>query len=198
MPIAVKDIFCTEGIPTTAGSRILEGYVPPYTATAVASLGHAGARVLGKTNMHEIGILPNGLNTHNGPVRNPYGPAHEAGGSSSGSAAAVAAGLCAAAIGADGGGSIRIPAAYCGVIGLKPTYGRVSEFGAVPLAQSVAHLGPIAATADRSAPRSGRVPLTRPDRRENVKEHLLVQQAFPSLFEPANGRPGQLRAWRRR
>jgi len=105
----------------------------------------------GKTNMHEIGILPNSLNSHHGPVRNPYAPAREAGGSSSGSAAAVAAGLCAAAIGADGGGSIRIPAAFSGLAGLKPTFGRVSEFGAGPLAPSVAHLGPIAATAEDAA-----------------------------------------------
>jgi Asp-tRNA(Asn)/Glu-tRNA(Gln) amidotransferase A subunit family amidase len=114
-------------------------------------LRHAGALLIGKTNMHEIGILPNSLNAHYGPARNPYALAHEAGGSSSGSAAAVAAGLCPAAIGADGGGSIRIPAAYCGLVGLKPTFGRVSEFGAVPLAPSVAHLGPIAATAEDAA-----------------------------------------------
>ena len=107
--------------------------------------------LIGKTNMHEIGILPNARNPHYGTARNPYNPAHEAGGSSSGSAAAVAAGLCPAAIGADGGGSIRIPAAYCGVAGLKPTFGRVSEFGVVPLAWSVAHLGPIAAIAEDAA-----------------------------------------------
>jgi Asp-tRNA(Asn)/Glu-tRNA(Gln) amidotransferase A subunit family amidase len=120
-------------------------------ATVVARLRTAGALLVGKTNMHEIGILPDGLNAHYGPVRNPYGLACEAGGCSSGSAAAVAVGFCAAAIRPDGGGSIRIPASYCGVVGLKPTFGRVSEFGAVPLAWSVGHVGPIATTAQDAA-----------------------------------------------
>ncbi|MCW5978161.1 MAG: amidase [Bryobacteraceae bacterium] len=151
VPIAIKDEIDMAPYPTTAGTRFL-GRAPAQTdSTVVARLRSAGALLLGKANMHEIGILPDGLNPHYGPVRNPYNLAHEAGGSSSGSAAAVAAGLCAAAVGADGGGSIRIPAAYCGVVGLKPTYGRVSEFGAVPLAPSVAHLGPIAATAEDAA-----------------------------------------------
>jgi Asp-tRNA(Asn)/Glu-tRNA(Gln) amidotransferase A subunit family amidase len=151
VPIAIKDEVDMVPYPTTAGTRFL-GRGPAQTdSTVVARLRSAGALLLGKANMHEIGILPDALNPHHGPVRNPYNLAHEAGGSSSGSAAAVAAGLCAAAVGADGGGSIRIPAAYCGVVGLKPTYGRVSEFGAVPLAQSVAHLGPIAATAEDAA-----------------------------------------------
>jgi len=101
--------------------------------------------------MHEIGIGVTGLNPHHGTVRNPYHPGHHTGGSSSGPAAAVAAGLCPVAIGADGGGSIRIPAGFCGVVGLKPTYGRVSEFGAAPLTWSMAHLGPIAATARDAA-----------------------------------------------
>jgi Asp-tRNA(Asn)/Glu-tRNA(Gln) amidotransferase A subunit family amidase len=151
VPIAVKDEIDMVPYPTTAGTRFLGGRGAETDSTAVARLRQAGALLIGKTNMHEIGILPNGLNPHYGPVRNPYGPAHEAGGSSSGSAAAVAAGLCAGAIGADGGGSIRIPAAYCGLVGLKATFGRVSEFGTVPLAWSVAHLGPLAATVDDAA-----------------------------------------------
>jgi Asp-tRNA(Asn)/Glu-tRNA(Gln) amidotransferase A subunit family amidase len=151
VPIAIKDEIDMVPYPTTAGTRFLGTSEAQVDSTVVARLRSAGALLIGKTNMHEIGILPNGLNAHHGPVRNPYGPGHEAGGSSGGSAAAVAAGLCAAAIGADGGGSIRIPAAYCGLVGLKPTFGRVSEFGAVPLAWSVAHLGPIAATAEDAA-----------------------------------------------
>jgi Asp-tRNA(Asn)/Glu-tRNA(Gln) amidotransferase A subunit family amidase len=151
VPIGVKDEIDMVPYPTTVGTRFLGSREAPIDSTVVARLRNAGALLIGKTNMHEIGILPNSLNAHHGPVRNPYAPAREAGGSSSGSAAAVAAGLCAAAIGADGGGSIRIPAAYCGLVGLKPTFGRVSEFGAVPLAPSVAHLGPIAATVEDAA-----------------------------------------------
>jgi Asp-tRNA(Asn)/Glu-tRNA(Gln) amidotransferase A subunit family amidase len=144
VPIAVKDEIDLVPYPTTAGTRFLGSRKVTSDSTVAARLRSAGALLIGKTNMHEIGILPNGVNPHHGTVRNPYDPTREAGGSSSGSAAALAAGLCAAAIGADGGGSIRIPAAFCGIVGLKPTFGRVSEFGAVPLAWSVAHLGPLA------------------------------------------------------
>jgi Asp-tRNA(Asn)/Glu-tRNA(Gln) amidotransferase A subunit family amidase len=151
VPIGIKDEIDMVPYRTTAGTRFLGGREATTDATVVARLRSAGALLIGKMNMHEIGILPNSLNPHHGPVRNPYAPAREAGGSSSGSAAAVAAGLCVAAVGADGGGSIRIPAAYCGLVGLKPTFGRVSEFGAVPLAPSVAHVGPIAATAEDAA-----------------------------------------------
>jgi Asp-tRNA(Asn)/Glu-tRNA(Gln) amidotransferase A subunit family amidase len=151
VPIAVKDEVDMVPYPTTAGTRFLGTAAAQKDSTVVARLRDAGALLIGKTNMHEIGILPDGLNSHYGPVRNPYNLAHETGGSSSGSAAAVAAGMCPAAIGADGGGSIRVPAAFCGVVGLKPTFGRVSESGAVPLAWSVAHLGPIAATAEDAA-----------------------------------------------
>ena len=151
VPIAIKDEIDAVPYPTTAGTSFLGGRGAQIDSTVAARLRSAGALLIGKTNMHEIGILPDSQNPHHGPVRNPYDPAHEAGGSSSGSAAAVAMDLCPAAIGADGGGSIRIPAAYCGVLGLKPTFGRVSEFGAVPLAWSVGHLGPIAATAEDAA-----------------------------------------------
>jgi Asp-tRNA(Asn)/Glu-tRNA(Gln) amidotransferase A subunit family amidase len=148
VPVAVKDELDMKPYPTTVGTRFL-GKVPARgDATVVRRLRDAGALLVGKTNMHEIGILPSGINPHFGTVRNPYNLSHHSGGSSSGSAAAVAAGLCPGAVGADGGGSIRIPASFCGVVGLKPTYGRISEFGAAPLCWSVAHVGPIGATVD--------------------------------------------------
>lgn len=147
VPIAVKDEIDQAGYPTTVGTSFFgrDGDVAG-DAAAVSKLRAAGALLLGKVNMQEIGIGVTGINVHHGAVRNPYGPAHMTGGSSSGSGAAVAAGLCPVAIGADGGGSIRIPAALCGLAGIKGTYGRVSERGAAPLCWSVAHIGPLAAT----------------------------------------------------
>lgn len=151
VPVAVKDEVDMIPHPTTVGTSFL-GHAPASRdATVVARLRAAGALLIGKANMHEIGIGVTGLNPHHGTPRNPYNPAHYTGGSSSGSAAAVAAGLCPLAIGADGGGSIRIPAAFCGLVGLKATYGRVSEFGAFPLDWSIAHIGPIAASAADAA-----------------------------------------------
>lgn len=153
VPIAVKDEVDQPPYPTTVGTKFL-GKMPAQTdATVVSRLRSQGALLIGKTNMHEIGIVPTGINAHHGFARNPYNPAHYSGGSSSGSAVAVAAGICPAAIGADGGGSIRIPAALCGIVGLKATFGRVSEAGAFPLCWSVAHLGPITATAEDAAVR---------------------------------------------
>jgi Asp-tRNA(Asn)/Glu-tRNA(Gln) amidotransferase A subunit family amidase len=146
VPVAVKDEVDVAGYATTLGTRILAGRTVRADATVVARFRAAGALIVGKANMHELGINVTGLNPHYGTVRNPYGDDHHSGGSSSGSAAAVAAGLVPVAIGADGGGSIRIPSAFCGVVGLKPTFGRVSEAGAPPLVWSVAYLGPIAAT----------------------------------------------------
>ena len=151
VPIAIKDEVDMVPYPTTGGTTFLGSRPAQTDSTVVAKLRKAGAMLLGKTNMHEIGILPDSVNPNWGAVRNPYNVRHDAGGSSSGSAAAVAAGFCPAAIGADGGGSIRIPAAFCGVVGLKPTFGRVSEAGALPLCGSVAHLGPITATVDDAA-----------------------------------------------
>ncbi len=145
VPVAVKDEIDMLPYPTTVGTAFLGDQPAQEDSTVAARLRAAGGLLVGKTNMHEIGIAPNSLNVHHGTVRNPYDSHCDAGGSSSGSAAAVAAGIVPVAIGADGGGSIRIPSALCGVIGLKPTFGRVSEFGAAPLCWSVAHLGPIAA-----------------------------------------------------
>lgn len=151
VPVAVKDEMDMTPYPTTVGTRFLGSTPAVQDATVVARLRAAGALLVGKTNMHEIGIAPNGSNVHYGAVRNPFNDQHDTGGSSSGSAAAVAAGLVPVAIGADGGGSIRIPAGLCGVVGLKSTFGRVSEFGAAPLCWSVAHLGPLAASVEDAA-----------------------------------------------
>lgn len=146
VPVAVKDEMDQFGYRTTVGTKFLGATRATADATVVARLRAAGAMLVGKANMHEIGINVTGLNPHHGTTRNPYHDGHHTGGSSSGPATAVAAGLVPVAIGADGGGSIRIPAALCGVVGIKPTFGRVSESGAAPLCWSVAHIGPIAAS----------------------------------------------------
>ncbi|MCX6031562.1 MAG: amidase [Chloroflexi bacterium] len=148
VPVAVKDEVDQVPYPTTVGTTFLGSRPAAEDATVVARLRAAGALLIGKANMHEIGINPNGCNAHYGPARNPYDPSHDTGGSSSGPAAAVAAGLCPVSVGADGGGSIRVPASLCGLVGLKPTFGRISEHGAAPLCWSVAHLGPIGATVE--------------------------------------------------
>jgi aspartyl-tRNA(Asn)/glutamyl-tRNA(Gln) amidotransferase subunit A len=149
VPWAPKDLYNTKGVRTTGGSKILADFVPVEDATVVSRLRAAGAIVLGKLNMHEFAYGPEGLNAHYGDARNPWdGRAHRvAGGSSSGSGVAVAAALAPGALGSDTGGSIRIPAALCGIVGLKPTYGRVSRAGVLPLAWSMDHAGPMARTA---------------------------------------------------
>lgn len=151
VPVAVKDEVDLRPYPTSVGTAFL-GNAPAGQDSGVAvRLRAAGALLVGKTNMHEIGINPNGFNAHFGAVRNPFDLNCDSGGSSSGSAAAVSSGLVPIAVGADGGGSIRIPAALCGVVGLKPTFGRVSESGAAPLDWSVAHLGPLTASVADAA-----------------------------------------------
>jgi len=149
IPIGLKDLFGTRGIRTTGGSRILGESVPDTDASVVTRLVDAGAIVLGKLNMHEFAYGPEGLNEHYGHARNPWdaGETRIAGGSSSGSGVAVAAALCSGALGSDTGGSIRIPASLCGITGLKPTYGRVSRAGALPLSWSLDHVGPMTRTA---------------------------------------------------
>ena len=155
VPIAVKDLFCTEGVQTTAASHILEGFTPTYELTVTRKLREGGAVMLGKTNLDEFAMGSSNETSHFGPVKNPWGPKDAKdlvpGGSSGGSAAAVAAHLCLGATGTDTGGSIRQPASFCGVVGLKPTYGRCSRWGIIAFASSLDQAGPMTRTVRDAA-----------------------------------------------
>ena len=199
VPVAVKDELDQVPYATSVGTRFLGTSAATADAGPVARLRKMGALLIGKANMYEIGISPTGNNTHFGFARNPYNPGHDTGGSSSGSGAAVGMGLCPIALGADGGGSIRIPAGLCGVFGLKATFGRVSEFGAAPLCWSVAHVGPLAATAsdlilgylasagpDERDPMSVHQPMpTAPSRNPENLNHVVIG-VFEEWFSDAS------------
>jgi aspartyl-tRNA(Asn)/glutamyl-tRNA(Gln) amidotransferase subunit A len=151
IPISLKDNIGTRGIRTTAGSHILRNFIPSEDSTVARKLALAGAILLGKTNLNEFAYGITGANAHYGPVCNPWAHDRISGGSSAGSCAAIAAGLCAASVGTDTGGSIRVPSALCGIVGLKPTFGRVSVFGTIPLSPSLDHVGPMARSVTDAA-----------------------------------------------
>src|SRR3712207_1168582 len=148
VPVGLKDLIYTEGVRTTMGSAFFKDYVPDYSAAVVLRLDEAGAIIVGKTNTHEFAYGPTGDRSYFGPTRNPHDPARIPGGSSAGSGAAVAANLLYGSLGSDTGGSIRIPAALCGVVGMKPTFGRVSKHGVFPLSWTLDHVGPLTRTVE--------------------------------------------------
>lgn len=194
VPIALKDLFLTRGVRTTAGSKILADWVPEEDATVVRRLREAGAVNLGKLQMHEFAYGPTSENCHHGPARNPHDPTRITGGSSGGSAAAVAAGLCYGALGTDTGGSIRLPAALCGIVGLKPTYGRISRSGVIPLSWTLDHVGPMTRTVEDAGLLLD--VLSGPDPRDPTAAHLPPADWRPDLEQGVAGlRLGILGGW---
>jgi aspartyl-tRNA(Asn)/glutamyl-tRNA(Gln) amidotransferase subunit A len=185
VPVAIKDVMCTRGVRTTAGSKILENFIPPHDCTAVARLEAAGAVVLGKLNCDEFAMGSSNENSAFHPVRNPRDTSRVPGGSSGGSAAAVATDMAVVALGSDTGGSIRQPASFCGVVGLMPTYGRVSRYGLIAFASSLDHIGPLAKTVKDAAIVLGVI--AGRDAMDSTSADLTVPDYVGELENPVNG-----------
>ena len=185
VPVGIKDVLSTRGVRTTAGSKILDKYVPPYDCTAVAKLETAGAVILGKMNCDEFAMGSSNENSGFHPVRNPRDLSRVPGGSSGGSAAAVAAGMAVATLGSDTGGSIRQPASFCGVVGLMPTYGRVSRYGLIAFASSLDHIGPLTRTVKDAAIVLGAI--AGRDPMDSTSAEVPVPDYVSQLDKPVSG-----------